>query len=241
LTTGRQGANVRLILSAVIALAVLLLLNGGVVVVVLAIRQGRLDTSPRALLRLYLYALAFASFLVLLFGATSLVKAGLATVAGRGFSYYQVTYAYGPPPGTPPYKSGIAPGPVPVPTDQSERPYRDDLVRGLALVLTGGLLWVLHWLGIRALDPPEVRRTSLLAALYSGGLLAIAGLVTVVALPWGIYSVLAYYVLPQDANGPSNRPGDPLSYAIVFLPVLLYFLWRLVERARGPRAVAKAA
>ncbi len=202
MTTGRQGANVRLILSAVIALAVLLLLIGGVVVVVLAIRQGRLDTSPRALLRLYLYALAFASFLVLLFGATSLVKAGLATVAGRGFSYYQVTYAYGPPPGTPPYKSGIAPGPVPVPTDQSERPYRDDLVRGLALVLTGGLLWVLHWLGIRALDPPEVRRTSLLAALYSGGLLAIAGLVTVVALPWGIYSVLAYYVLPQDANGP---------------------------------------
>jgi hypothetical protein len=225
----------------VIALAAVLLLIGGVVVVVLAIRQGRLDTSPRALLRFYLYALAFASFLVLLFGATSLVKAGMATVAGRGFSYYEVTYAYGPPGAPPPYKSGLAPGPAPVPTDQSERPYRDDVVRGLALILTGGLLWILHWLGIRALDPPEVRRTSLLAALYSGGLLAIAGLVTVVALPWGIYSVLAYYVLPQDGNGPSNRPGDPLSYAIVFLPVLLYFLWRLVERARGPRLVAKAA
>jgi hypothetical protein len=225
----------------VIALAAVLLLIGGVVVVVLAIRQGRLDTSPRALLRFYLYALAFASFLVLLFGATSLVKAGMATVAGRGFSYYEVTYAYGPPGAPPPYKSGLAPGPAPVPTDQSERPYRDDVVRGLALILTGGLLWVLHWLGIRALDPPEVRRTSLLAALYSGGLLAIAGLVTVVALPWGIYSVLAYYVLPQDGNGPSNRPGDPLSYAIVFLPVLLYFLWRLIERARGPRVVAKAA
>jgi hypothetical protein len=226
--------------SAVIALAALLLLIGGVVVVVLAIRQGRLDTSPRALLRFYLYALAFASFLVFLFGASSLVKAGLATVAGRGFSYYEVSYAYGPP-GAPPVKPGVVPVPPPVPTDQSERPYRDDLVRGLALVVTGGLLWVLHWLGIRALDPPEVRRTSLLAALYSGGLLAIAGLVTVVALPWGIYSVLAYYVLPQDGNGPSNRPGDPLSYAIVFLPVLLYFLWRLIERARGPRVVAKAA
>ncbi|HLB77731.1 MAG TPA: DUF5671 domain-containing protein [Candidatus Dormibacteraeota bacterium] len=227
-------------MSAVIALAAVLLLIGGVVVVVLAIRQGRLDTSPRALLRFYLYALAFASFLVLLFGATSLVKAGMATVAGRGFSYYEVSYQYGPP-GAPPVKPGVVPVPPPVPTDQSERPYRDDLVRGLALVVTGGLLWVLHWLGIRALDPPEVRRTSLLAALYSGGLLAIAGLVTVVALPWGIYSVLAYYVLPQDGNGPSNRPGDPLSYAIVFLPVLLYFLWRLIERARGPRVVAKAA
>jgi hypothetical protein len=224
---------------AVIGLAGLLLVIGIVVVVVLAIRQGRLDTSPRALLRLYLYALAFASFLVLVFGATSLVRAGLATVAGRGFSYYQVSYAYGPP-GAPPVKPGVEPVPPPVPTDQSERPYRDDLVRGLALVVTGGLLWVLHWLGIRALDPPEVRRTSLLAALYSGGLLAIAGLVTVVSLPWGIYSLLAYYVLPQDANGSSNRPGDPLSYAIVFLPVLLYFLWRLVERARGPRVVAKA-
>lgn len=227
--------------SAVIALAALLLLIGGVVVVVLAIRQGRLDTSPRALLRLYLYALAFASFLVFLFGATSLVKAGLATVAGRSFSYYQVTYAYGPQ-GAPPVKPGVEPVPPTVPTDQSERPFRDDLVRGLALVVTGGLLWLLHWLGIRALDPPEVRRTSLLAALYSGGLLAVAGLVTVVALPWGIYSLLAYYVLPQDANGgPTNRPGDPLSYALVFLPVLLYFLWRLVERARGPRVVAKAA
>lgn len=223
--------------SAVISLAVLLLIIGGVVVIVLAIRQGRLDTSPRALLRLYLYALAFASFLVLLFGATSLVKVGLATVAGKNFSYYQVRYAYAPQ-GAPPGKQV---GPVPPqPIDQSDRAYRDDLVRGIALVVTGGVLWVLHWLGIRALDPPEVRGTSLLAAVYSGGLLAIAGLVTVVALPWGIYSLLAYYVLPQDTNGPPNQPGDPLGYAIVFLPVLLYFLWRLIERARTPRAVAKA-
>ncbi len=221
--------------SAVIALAALLLIIGGVVVIVLAIRQGRLDTSPRALLRLYLYALAFASFLVLLFGATSLVKVGLATVAGKSFSYYQARYVYSPPP------PGAPAGKQIQPVDQSDRVYRDDLVRGIALVLTGGLLWLLHWLGIRALDPPDVRRGSLLAALYSGGLLAMAGLVTVVALPWGIYSLLAYYVLPQDNSGPPNQPGDPLSYAIVFLPVLLYFLWRLIERARSPRAIGKAA
>ena len=226
-------------MGSLFALAALLLIVGGVVVIVLAFRQGRFDTSPRAFLRLYLYALAFASFLVLLAGATNLVRAGLATVAGRSFSYYEVSYAYAPQ-GAPPGK--VAPTPVPpVPIDQSERPYRDDLVRGVALVLTGGLLWVLHWLGIRALDPLEVRRASLLSALYSGGLLAIAGLVTVVALPWGIYSLLAYYVLPQDAGGAASRPGDPLSYAIVFLPVLLYFLWRLIERARSPRAIAKAA
>jgi len=225
--------------SAVISLAALLLIIGSVVVIVLAIRQGRLDTSPRALLRLYLYALAFASFLVLLFGATSLVKAGLATVAGKNFSYYQARYAYAPQ-GAPPGKQ-LGPVPPPQPIDQSDRAYRDDLVRGIALVVTGGLLWMLHWLGIRALDPPDVRRGSLLAALYSGGLLAIAGLVTVVALPWGIYALLAYYVLPQDTNGPPNEPGDPLSYAIVFLPVLLYFLWRLIERTRGPRAIARAA
>lgn len=229
------GSNV----GVVIGLAGLLLIIGGVVVLVLVIRQGRLDTSPRAYLRFYLYALAFASFLVLLLGATALVKAGLATVAGRDFSYYQVTYATVPQ--APPGKVGVAPSPPPVPTDLNDRPYRDDLVRGLALVLTGGLLWILHWLGIRALDPPEVRRTSLLAALYSGGLLAIAGLVTVVALPWGIYALLAHYVLPQDGNGPSTLPGDPLSYAIVFLPVLLYFLWRLIQQARRPRAIARAA
>jgi len=164
------------------------------------------------------------------------VKVGLATVAGKNFSYYQARYAYAPggPPGAPPGKQFQ-------PVDQSDRAYRDDLVRGIALVVTGGLLWLLHWLGIRALDPPDVRRGSLLAALYNGGLLAIAGLVTVVALPWGIYSLLAYYVLPQDTYGPPNQPGDPLSYAIVFLPVLLYFLWRLIERARGPRAIGKAA
>jgi len=224
--------------SAVIILAALLLIVGGVVVIVLAIRQGRLDTSPRAFLRLYLYALAFASFLVLLFGATSLVKVGLATVAGKSFSYYQARYAYAPQ-GAPPGKQiGTIPAP---PIDQSDRAYRDDLVRGIALVVTGGLLWMLHWLGIRALDPADVRRRSLLAALYNGGLLAIAGLVTVVALPWGIYSLLAYYVLPQDTYGPPNQPGDPLSYAIVFLPVLLYFLWRLIERARSARAIGTAS
>ena len=225
-------------MSAVIGPAALLFIIGVVVVIVLAIRQGRLDTSPRAFLRLYLYALAFASFLVLLFGATSLVKVGLATVAGKNFSYYQARYAYAPP-NSPPGKE-IGPIP-PQPIDQSDRVYRDDLVRGIALVVTGGLLWMLHWLGIRALDPSDVRRRSLLAALYNGGLLAIAGLVTVVALPWGIYSLLAYYVLPQDTYGPPNQPGDPLSYAIVFLPVLLYFLWRLIERARSARAIGTAS
>lgn len=224
----------------VISLAALLIVIGGIVLVVVAIRQGRVDTSPRAFLRVYLYVLAFASFLVLLFGATSLVKVGLATVAGRSFSYYQVTYAYGPQ-GAPPGKEGIVAPTGPSPAAQTDRQYRDDLVRGLALVVTGGILWILHWLGIRALDPPDVRRASLLAALYSGGMLTIAGLVTVVAMPWGVYSLLAYYVLPQDQNGPTNQPGDPLSFAIVFLPVLLYFLWRLIQRARSPRAIAKAA
>ncbi len=81
----------------VITLAVLLVIVGGVAATVVAFRRGRLDTSPRAFLRLYLYALAFASFLVLLFGATSLVTAGLAAVAGKNFSYQTYSYAPGPP------------------------------------------------------------------------------------------------------------------------------------------------
>ena len=87
----------------------------------------------------------------------------------------------------------------------------------------GGLLWGLHWLGIRSRDPAIVRRRSLLGALYSGGLLAISGLVTLVALPWGLYELLARYLVPQNVGvaGVSNQPGLPIAYATVFIPVVI--------------------
>ncbi len=220
----------------VIAVFVLVVIVGGVATAVINLRRGRLETSPRAFLRLYLYGLAFASFLVFLLGAVSLTTAGLATVAGKDFSYQLVVYPE-PPPGeqVPKYAR-----PLDGLTEQ-DRAYRDDLVKGAALLAVGGLLWGLHWFGIRSLDPAVVRRRSMLAALYGGGLLAISGLVTVVALPWGLYSLLAHYVIPQGI-GPSNQPGPPLAYAVVFLPVLVYFLWRLVQRAgRQPIAELQTA
>ncbi len=218
----------------VIAAAVVLGI-AGIVVALLQLRQGRLDTSPHGFLRLYLYTLAFASFVVFLFGAASLVTAGLATVAGKDFSYSHYSAAPPPPPDVRDNPKYIPP---PSAGDQQDRQYRDDWVRGISLLLTGGLLWALHFLGIRATDPPEVRRTGAVASLYSGGLLAIAGLVTVVALPWGVYSLVAYYVLPQSSTGPQNQPGPILAFAFVFLPVLAYFLWRLTQRARLRAAAA---
>ena len=84
-----------------------------------------------------------------------------------------------------------------------------------------------------------MRRRSTLAAVYSGGLLTIGGLVTVVALPWG----LAHYLIPQSIGpgGTSNQPGPPLAYATVFVPGLVYFLWRLVQRAGRPAAELQMA
>ncbi len=215
----------------VITLAVLLVIVGGVAATVVAFRRGRLDTSPRAFLRLYLYALAFASFLVLLFGATSLVTAGLAAVAGKNFSYQTYSYAPGPP--GPEGKPQLRPESEV--NAELDRRFRDDLVKGIAFAVVGGLLWTMHRAGIRAIDPAEVRRRSAFASLYSGGLLAIAGLVTVVTLPWSIYSLLSYYIVPQagpGSGGPSTQPGPLLAFALVFLPVLAYFLWRLIQRVR---------
>ncbi len=216
--------------TALITLGVVVIIIGGIVATVIVMRQGRFDTSPRGILRGYLYALAFASFLVFLIGTASLVTAGLSSVAGRNFSYYQ--YQYSPPP---PQADNPKAATQPTPTEDQDRRFRDDLVRGIALMVTGGLLWSLHWLGIRAVDPPEVRRTSTLASLYGNGLLAIAGLVTIVSLPLGVYALLAYYILPASGKNPSNQPGPTLAYALVFLPVLAYFLWRLVQKV-GRRA-----
>ncbi len=214
--------------TALITLGVVVIIIGGIAAIVIAMRQGRFDTSPRGILRGYLYALAFASFLVFLNGTASLVTAGLSSIAGRGFSYYQYQYSP-PPPESPKY------GSQPTPSEEQDRRFRDDLVRGIALMVTGGLLWSLHWLGIRAVDPPEVRRASTLASLYGNGLMAIAGLVTIISLPLGVYALLAYYILPASGKNASNQPGPTLAYALVFLPVLAYFLWRLVQKV-GRRA-----
>ncbi len=217
-------------MGTVITLAVLLVIVGGIAAAVVTFLRGRLDTSSRAFLRLYLYALAFASFLVLLFGATSLVTAGLAAVAGKSFSYQ--TYQYAGPPGPEGKPQLRADADVNADLD---RRFRDDLVKGIAFAVVGGLLWTMHWAGIRAVDPTEVRRRSALASLYSGGLLAIAGLATVVTLPWSIYSLLSYYIVPPaglGSGGSSTQPGPLLAFALVFLPVLAYFLWRLIQRVR---------
>ncbi len=216
-------------MGVVIEVIVLVVVLGGIAAAVINYRRGRLDTSPRAFLRLYLYSLAFASFLVFLLGGASLTTAGLATIAGKDFSYQLVEYPQ------PPNSVGIDKAPAPPPDGRAEqdRAYRDDIVRGAALLAVGGLMWGLHWLGIRSLDPAIVRRRSILAAVYGGGLLTISGLVTVVALPWGLYALLAHYLIPQSVGpgGASNQPGLPLAYAAVSIPVLGYFLWRLMQKA----------
>jgi hypothetical protein len=226
-------------IGAVIEVFVLLVIAGGIAAAVISYRRGHLDASPRGFLRLYLYTLALASFLVLLLGAVSLTTAGLATVAGKDFSYQLVEYPQ------PPSGGGLdkSAGPPADGRAEQDRTYRDDLVRGAALLVVGSIMWGLHWLAIRSLDPAVIRRRSLLAAMYSGGLLAISGLVTLVAIPWGLYTLLAHYLIPQSvAGGPSNPPGAPLAYAVVFLPVLAYFLWRLVQRVgRQPLTTTQTA
>lgn len=79
-------------MGVVIEVIALVVIAGGIAAAVINYRRGHLDTSPRAFLRLYLSSLASASFLVFLLGTASLTTAGLATIAGKDFSYQLVEY-----------------------------------------------------------------------------------------------------------------------------------------------------
>jgi len=164
----------------------------------------------------YVYAAMFVSLFLLAAGGALLLKAGLSEVAGRDFAYNTETEnRY--------YPSGS------VRVDPSDQAIRNDVAIGITLAFVGSALFAIHGVaavGMRRRRIPGVRQISRTYNLIG---LAASTIAFLAGGGAAIYETLRRYILNADNFDPWNypRPGGAIGVAVVFLPLALWFAWRV--------------
>jgi hypothetical protein len=220
--------------SSVLAVVVLL--------VVLFMQRGReaVDTSPRSLLRAYLYAASFAGLIALAVGLSSLLNWGLAQAAG-----YNVVYGGSPGPALvkacPPGAIGcVEPNPEDFQRqqrDQQRRQLGEELLRGLTFTVVGAIFYGAHFAARRGVVGADEARSGLRRAYLILGT-AVFGLATIVLVPTGLYQLLANAILENPDQMYRSGIADSFGPGLVSLVIWLAFLRLIVAETRGARDAA---
>ena len=213
------------ILGILFGLGIPILIVVGIFYFLLKIRAGiSIRFSYRAALRIYFYAVILISIGIgALGGVSTLVKVGFGEIVDREFSYGNVYEEHR-------YDQ----------QHEKEEGYRLDtgdetrsllekvelemkgsLINGVSLAVIGLFLLVVHFLGRWWVETGD-ERSDLLRRLYLMAGLVIFAIVTIVSLAAGIPETLRYALL--DINPGEESPGEPLSIAIVALPVWICYL-----------------
>ena len=231
------------------------LLVAGAFLLIMRLRSGTGFTiDMRTLLRLYLYVGIIAGLLVFTQGASELIKAGAAGIAGNDFSY---SPAWIEPPADKNQPSH--PLELAARSDLSseeleelsrilaerqeqeakdneelehiglERAFDEGLIQGISFAIIGALVWGAHMFGRHKIDLPE-DRASPLNRIYLVLLTVIFGVITIVSLPQAVFETLSYAVL--DPVGRDYEPGGKLALSITALPIWLIYLWATIRSVR---------
>lgn len=222
-----------------LGLAIPILIIVGIVYFILRIRAGTsIQFSYRGALRIYFYIVILVSVgLAGLGGASTLLKVGFGEVAGREFSYgnvyeeYLVEDLYGDPhdkTGDHTDNSSHETRSLP---EEVELQMRGSLINGVSLTVIGLFLLLIHLIGRWRVET-EHERADLLRRLYLMAGLVIFAIATIVSLATGIPETLRYILL--DINSGEESPGEPLSIAIVALPVWIYYLVATLRNTHPP-------
>jgi len=199
-----------------------------VIAAVLFIQRGAagVESSPRSLLRVYLYLGSLVSILVLVVGL-SMTLTGVFGAIAPDFTYGVSVGPEPMPPGTP---NGMPiPPPRPSVDQQHERETRESLLQGITSAVAGAIFWAVHWYGRRRLETPD-ERTSLLRRGYFILGVAIFGVASIVLLPMAVYNALRWLLIPVTQFEYRPGAGDSLAAALVVVPVwLLYLRFVLVD------------
>ena len=234
----------------------LALLAGGAFVLITRFRSGTpLGIDIRALVRIYLYVGVIAGLLVFTQGASELIKAGAAGIAGNEFSYNPLWVEL-------PSDSRSQPQHPLQLADRDElsseelerlsiileerrqqdienneerdrlgrnRAFDEGLIEGISFAIIGALVWLAHMLARTWIERPE-DRTGTLNRVYLVLLTVIFGVITIVSLPQAVFETLTYAVL--DSGGRDDTPGGALALSITALPIWLIYLWHTIRAVR---------
>lgn len=232
------------------------LLVGGAFFLVMRLRSGAsFSVDLRALVRLYLYVGIIAGLLVFTQGASELIKAGAAGIAGSGFSYHPVWIEL------PEDAKRQSQHPLELADRRDlsaeqleelsvilaerdaqsakaneerdrlglDRAFDEGLIEGISFALIGALVWAAHMAGRRWIEGSE-DRAGPLNRIYLILLTVIFGVITIVSLPQAVFETLRYAVL--DTGGRNDAPGGTLALSITALPIWLIYLWSSIRSVR---------
>lgn len=229
------------IFSFLVPILVLVILAGAVVLL-LRRGEGGLDISFQTVVSAYLALVIGAALIVAAAGFARVLKAAFSDAFGRDFSYQSFVSSV-------PVRPSVPPGvPMPAPEEQErvqreaeerernrvENLYRDDVVYGVTMLVVGILMFGIHaagrqFLRRRAGEPPLIHRAYLLLMLGTTSVVALASLIAATA------DLARRYIL--QSVGPEvmlPSPGGALATTIAFIPLWLWFLFRILREISTP-------
>ena len=246
-------------LIAFLVLVALGLVVGGGIFLVSRYRGGRnIQISMRFLLRLYMYVVIIVGLLLFTQGVSHLLRAGMAGVGGKDFSYRPVFVSI------PGFEEIRTPKPVELKersdlTDEEreelaqiiaererknlelrreqrrkglDRAFKEGLIQGVSFTIIGAIIWIVHAIGRRRLETHE-ERESPLNKIYLIVIVVTFGVITIVNLPQAVFESLRFYLLdPVDEFTSRYQPGGKLALSIAALPVWIVYLMGAVRAVR---------
>jgi hypothetical protein len=196
---------------------------GLIVTAVVVIMRARTGEGPGitflGVLLAYVYTAMFISVFLVAVGGALLIKPALGGIIGTDFSYNNEPEEQYMPSGG---KSWVNP---------SDDAIRNDVAAGVALVFVGVALFALHGVAAAVLRRRQAQGERLISRAYNLLGLAMASIAFLAGGGSAVHDVLKRYLL--DTGGPHSwdwetpHPGGSLAVAIVFLPLALWFGWRV--------------
>ena len=217
-----------------------LLLIGVIVAAVVAFVRGRAAITFSGVLMGYVALAMLISVFLLASGGALLIKTGLSEAVGRDFSYnteLEPRYSPREPPYYPePDVAPVYPRPEPETwVDPSDNDLRNDIAAGVTLVFVGLTLFAVHAVAAVVLRRRGAQGADFVSRVYN--LLGLAGASIGFLASGGnaVYGIIRRYALETENLEPWDfpHPGEPLAFAAVFLPLSLWFGWRVWQEFAG--------
>lgn len=224
-----------------IAILVLTIVISAIVLGIKMSKEKEKKSMPRLLWHAYLYIMTILSLTLFLYGGMRFTKAMLAKYITPYFSYQTFTYE----------PSNLIPGETKesVPIEEMYDPvktgdqklieyegkkyaydysvYKSDIVDGLTMFVSLFFLYLVHRVLVRRSD---TEKDSFFKKVFNFLGLAQYGVMTLVALPLGIYNLIRYFT-QELSMGSYNRPlpGPAIAMLLFVLPAWIIFLVRMAK------------
>ncbi len=222
-----------IVIGVVSFIAPILILAGGIAVVIYFVKNrngGEFSFDLSMIFLIYTRLIIFISLILVCLGITTLLKTTFSYIVDERFSYdeyalYEEVWDYS-------YDNeyDYKDNKIPVEDRVKTQVQKKDIIQGVTLSAVGLFFLVLHVAAAMLIDNAKEKYSW----VYTGYIivtLVVYSLISLIALPVGLYLTLQYALL-DNAENFSGYPGEALAVGLAFTPVWVYFLVRMAVKVK---------